>query len=61
VPAHPALIDVQARVFMALCKLGFRERAVRRVLDELRARADADVPTAEQLLRTAIARLTASS
>jgi hypothetical protein len=58
-PANPDVLDVLAKVFKALCKLGFREREVRRVLDELRREPAVATATVESLLRDALGRLTA--
>lgn len=58
-PVNPALLDVHAKVFKALCGLGFREREVRRVLGELRKEPGAAEATTEGLLREAVGRLTA--
>jgi hypothetical protein len=58
-PASPTLIDVQSKVFKALCKLGFKDGAVRRVLEALRREPGAAQVTAEALLRQAVMRLTA--
>jgi hypothetical protein len=58
-PMNPALLDVHAKVFKALCGLGFRERDVRWVLGELRREPGAAEVTAEGLLREAVGRLTA--
>lgn len=57
-PANDTSIDVQTKVFKALCKLGFREGHVRRVLEALRREAGAGELTAEGLLRRAVERLT---
>jgi hypothetical protein len=55
----PTTIDVQTKVFKALCNLGFREGHVRRVLEVLRREPGAGQWTAEGLLRRAVERLTA--
>jgi Holliday junction resolvasome RuvABC DNA-binding subunit len=59
-PANPNALDTLAKVFKALCKLGFREREVRRVLDELRREPAVATATVERLLRDALGRLTAA-
>jgi hypothetical protein len=59
-PANPNVLDALAKVFKALCKLGFREREVRRVLDELRREPAVATATVERLLRDALGRLTAA-
>jgi hypothetical protein len=58
-PASPTLLDVHSKVFKALCKLGFGDSQVRRVLDVLRREPGAAQVTAEALLRQAVMRLTA--
>jgi hypothetical protein len=55
----PAQIDVQTKVFKALCGLGFGDGAVRRVLDALRREPGVGPVTTEGLLRRALQRLTA--
>ncbi|MEO8182681.1 MAG: HNH endonuclease, partial [Deltaproteobacteria bacterium] len=54
---RPGAIDVQTKVFSALRQLGFREREVRAVLEELRNEADLRGATAEGLLREALRRI----
>ena len=56
--SDPIVLDVHAKVCAGLCRLGFREREVRAVLAQLRARLDGSTPTAAQLLRQALLRLT---
>jgi hypothetical protein len=60
-PVSATLIDVQTKVFKALCNLGFREGQVRRVLDALHREPGAGDWTAEGLLRRAVERLTAAA
>ena len=55
-PLEPARIDAHAKVFSALCHLGFRESAVKAVLRELRAHAEL-AASAEHLLREALRRI----
>ena len=56
--SDPVILEVHAQVCAGLCGLGFREREVRAVLAELRARSDGSMPAAAQLLRDALLRLT---
>jgi HNH endonuclease len=56
--ASPTQIDVQTKVFKALCNLGFREGQVRRVLDGVRREAGAGDLDFDGLLRRALASLT---
>jgi len=56
--ADPRALEVFAKVFSALRQLGFRETEARAVLDQLRRQPEAEAPSAEQLLRTALQHLT---
>jgi hypothetical protein len=59
-PRSVEAADVHAKVFKALCGLGFREGEVRRVLALMRREPGAGKVTAEALLREAVGRLTAA-
>jgi 5-methylcytosine-specific restriction endonuclease McrA len=56
-PTAPRLVDAHAKVFAALRHLGFRESEVKTVLGELRADAELDGTSVEQLLREALCRI----
>ena len=60
-PQRPGAIDVQTKVFSGLRGLGFREREVRTVMDELRQRVELREAAAEQWLREALLRLRPSA
>jgi hypothetical protein len=57
-PSNPRALDAYAKVFSALCNLGFRERAVRCVLDALRQEPASAGLGLDALLREALQRLT---
>jgi 5-methylcytosine-specific restriction endonuclease McrA len=56
--AKPQVAETHAKAFAALRCLGFRERAVRRVLAELWQSSDGREPNLETVLRSALSRLT---
>jgi len=56
--AEPRSVQAQAKAFVALRRLGFSERDVRRVLAEV-SQGSADREQIESVLRSALARLTA--
>jgi hypothetical protein len=53
----PRLVDAQSKVFAGLRHLGFREREVKAVLEELLADDQLRDATAERLLREALCRI----
>ncbi len=53
----PRALDAHAKVFSALRNLGFSEREVRGVLEELRRGGDEPALSTESLLREALERL----
>jgi hypothetical protein len=53
----PRMLDANAKVFSALCKLGFREGEARSVLDDLRRQLDSRSLDTPALLRAALERL----
>jgi len=55
---EPQLLEARAKVFSALCGLGFREGDVRVVLMRLQDEGELATATTEQWLRAALARLT---
>lgn len=58
--AKPQVAETHAKTFAALRCLGFRERAVRRVLAEISQSSDGRQPDLESVLRSALSRLTTS-
>jgi RuvA, C-terminal domain len=56
--AKPRVAETQAKAFAALRGLGFRERAVRRVLADLSQSSEGREPNLESVLRSALSRLT---
>ena len=58
--AEPRSVEIQAKAFAALRRLGFSERDVRRALAEV-SQSNADREHIESVLRSALARLTPSA
>jgi hypothetical protein len=56
-PLEPRALDANAKVFSALCNLGFREVEARRALNELRRQLDTRSLDTPALLRAALQRL----
>jgi hypothetical protein len=60
-PLDPRAVEIQAKAFTALRKLGFREDETRRNLSELRKEEGGQALSLERVFREALARLTSSS